>query len=136
LQQIFGALGALFVSQVGMRHVLTGMGLDELLHQPVDRPANRRYQVQGLGAIGLALQRFLDGLYLAGNASYTVEQLVFMFMNVRHTYTPYPYMARIVADGLGNRKHGELSGDERNFENDLKPCVGVSLLAIAICLIT
>ena len=128
MQQIFGALGTLFVGEVGMRHMFTGVGLDELLHQTVDRPTNCRHQVQGLGAIGIALQRFFNGLHLPGNAPHAVKQLVLVFMNVRNTYTPYPYMARMVADGLGNRKYGEHSRDERDAESDLNPFIAASLL--------
>jgi hypothetical protein len=38
-------------------------------------------------------------------------------------------MARIIADGLGNRKFGEHSRDERETESDFTPAAGASLLA-------
>ncbi|KIK84042.1 hypothetical protein OC71_21990 [Pseudomonas sp. W15Feb9B] len=41
-------------------------------------------------------------------------------------------MARIIADGLGNRKFGEHSRDERDAESDFTPTVGASLLAKAV----
>jgi hypothetical protein len=41
-------------------------------------------------------------------------------------------MTRMVADGLGNRKFGEHSRDERGAESDLNPTVGASLLAKAV----
>jgi hypothetical protein len=106
LQQFLNALRAFVIAQPRTGNVFTGVSLDELLQQTVDRPANRRHQVQRLGAIGVALQRFLDSLNLPGNAPDAVEQFVFVFVNVRHTYTPYPYVARIIVDGFGNRKLG------------------------------
>jgi hypothetical protein len=54
--------------------------------------------MQGLGAIGIGFKRSLDGLHLAGNPPHPLDQVIFMFVNVRHTYTPYPYMAPMVAD--------------------------------------
>ncbi|GGK29963.1 hypothetical protein GCM10009103_26190 [Pseudomonas koreensis] len=74
--------------------------------------------MQGLGAIGIALQRLFHRLHLPGNASDAVEQLVFMFMNVRHTYTPYPYMARMVVDCALIRKIDGHRRDERESESD------------------
>jgi hypothetical protein len=80
-----------------MGHVLTGVGVDELVHQTIDRATDRRDQMQGLGAIGIGFQGLLHRLHLPGNAPDAIEQIILVFVNVRHTYTPYPYMARIVS---------------------------------------
>jgi hypothetical protein len=130
LQQFFNALCAFVVAQARKGNVFAGVGLDELLHQPIDRTANCRDQVQRLGAIGITLQRFLDRLHLPGYPPYAVEQFVFVLVNVRHTYTPYPYMARMIIDGFDNGKTGQVFRVGSGFVNNSPP-VGAGLPAKA-----
>lgn len=46
----------------------------------------------------------LHGLHLALDAPDPFEQIVFLCVRVRHTHTPYTYMALILADAMGLRK--------------------------------
>jgi len=53
--------------------------------------------MQRLGTIGLGLQGSFNRLNLPGNAPNPIEQLAFVFVCVRHTYTPYPYLTSMIA---------------------------------------
>ncbi|MNN31062.1 hypothetical protein D3C81_1447330 [compost metagenome] len=87
------------------------MGVDELLQQTIDRAPDGGDQVQGLGAIGIGLKRSLHGLHLPGNPSDPLDQVILVFVNVRHTYTPYPYIAHMFAD---RAEPGKAQPDDRS----------------------
>lgn len=78
--------------------------------KPLTAP-NRRDQMQGLGTIGITFERFFHRLNLTGNAPDAVEQFIFVFMNMRHTYTPYPYTSCMLADYIAT---GKRQPDERS----------------------
>jgi len=94
-----------------MGHVLAGMGVDELLQQTIDRAPDGGDQMQGLGTIGVGLKRSLYRFHLSGNPSDPLDQVILVFVNVRHTYTPYPYIVRMFAD---RAEPGKAHPDDRS----------------------
>nr|BFD41435.1 hypothetical protein FFPRI1PSEUD_29340 [Pseudomonas sp. FFPRI_1] len=60
--------------------------------------------MQGLATVGAALQRPLHSLDLTENAPDPFQQLIFLCLRMRHTYTPYTYMRQILRPYLACHK--------------------------------
>ncbi|SAK95984.1 hypothetical protein AWB75_06971 [Caballeronia catudaia] len=76
-----------------MSDMFTRVSFDDLVEQAVHRAAGCRSEMKHFLAVGIGLKRALNGLDLSCNASNPLQQLVFVLRKMRHTHTPYRYLA-------------------------------------------
>src|SRR5258708_36653573 len=60
------------------------VSLDNLRHQSVHCATASRNVVQDIGAVGFLIECPFNGLKLASNSSYAIEQFLFLFCRVSH----------------------------------------------------
>ena len=85
VNQVVGRLG-LLIGRCGLRveNVKANVPLDHLSHQSVHRTSASGNVMQHLGALGFLVDGSFDGLNLASDSSYAIEQFLFLFCRVSH----------------------------------------------------
>src|SRR5580658_3515897 len=82
VNQLIGGRGAR--AGDAAEHVLAQVILEDFRQQTVDGAPRGREQVHDVRAVGVALERALDGLHLAANPPDAVQQLLFVAHGVSH----------------------------------------------------
>ena len=85
LNEVLGRL-SLLVGGLGPRikNMRPDVSFDDLGHQCVHGTPAGRDVMQHVGTIDLLIERSLDGVHLASDASYAIEQFLFLFCGVSH----------------------------------------------------
>ena len=85
VNQVVGRLG-LLIGRCGLRikNVKADVTLDHLRHESVHGTSASGDVMQHLGAFGFLVDGSFDGLNLASNSSYPIEQFLFLFCRVSH----------------------------------------------------
>jgi hypothetical protein len=97
----FGGGLIAFATRRAVEDVRVEMLLQDLGHQPVERAARRRDELQRLTAPAFVFEGALDGFTLTANATHASEEFRFAPNDVSHgvicdadTVLPYPIIAR------------------------------------------
>lgn len=88
MNEIVGRL-RLFIGRrgPGIKNMKPDVSFDDLGHQSIHRSPAGGDVMQDIGTRCLLIERSLDGVYLASDASYAIEQFLFLFCGVSHKKT-------------------------------------------------
>ena len=77
-KKLFDTLVALFIAKRRARYMLSGVILNNFVHQSVDSSTCGSYEMQCFRAIGIRFQCTLNGLDLPRDAFHALEKIVFV----------------------------------------------------------